>query len=43
MGPKKEEKNSNEFIWTDEESELLLSVANVFKAAKSAEVLTGVQ
>ena len=37
MGPKKEKKkDSNDFIWTDEESELLLSVANDFKVAKAS-------
>ena len=36
MGPK-EKKNSNDFIWTNEESELLLSVVNDFKVAKAYE------
>ena len=40
MGPKKEKKekkNSIDFIWTDEESELLLSIANDLKGAKASE------
>ena len=37
MRPKKEKKNSNDFTWTDEESELLPSVANDFEVAKAAE------
>ena len=39
----KASKNSRrkEFIWSDDEVELLLNVANDYKASKIAEVLTG--
>ena len=38
MGPKKEKKNSNHYIRTDEESELLLSTANDFKQVDKDQV-----
>ena len=38
MPPKKAaEKSKKEFVWSDDESELLLSVANDYKTAKAAE------
>ena len=43
MGRKKEKKNSNDFIWTDEESELLLSVVNDSKVAKAAKGVDNVE
>ena len=34
---KKEKKTGNEFVWSDDEAELLLNVANEYKVSKAAE------
>ena len=35
--PKKKDSNKKEFVWSDDEVELLLNVANEYKVAKAAE------
>ena len=35
--PKKKDSNKKEFVWSDDEVELLLNVANEYKVAKAAQ------